>query len=97
MEDVGKKKQTKKNRVWGDAPPPSKLDFTEPRDEAGQEGPDVVPIVTDQGLSLMDKDEEDDGDFEVDLEEDSAKERGDGEKKVPTKKGWFSSLVQRCV
>jgi signal recognition particle receptor subunit alpha len=96
-EDVGKKKQTKKNRVWGDAPPPSKLDFTEPRDEAGQEGPDVVPIVTDQGLSLMDKDEEDDGDFEVDFEEDSAKERGDGEKKVPTKKGWFSSLVQRCV
>jgi signal recognition particle receptor subunit alpha len=93
-EDVGKKKQTKKNRVWGDAPPPSKLDFTEPRDEAGQEGPDVVPIVTDQGLSLMDKDEEDDGDFEVDFEEDSAKERGDGEKKVPTKKGWFSSLVQ---
>ncbi len=94
-EDVGKKK-AKKNRVWGHAPPPSKLDFTQPRDEAVQGEPNVA-VVVDQGLSLMDKDEEDEDDFQVDSEEYNFTAKGDDEKKVPTKMGWLSSLVQRCV
>lgn len=94
-EDVGKKK-AKKNRVWGDAPPPSKLDFTQPRDEAVQGEPNVA-VVVDQGLSLMDKDEKDEDDFQVDLEEYNFTAKGDDEKNVPTKMGWLSSLVQRCV
>ncbi|CAK9858291.1 unnamed protein product [Sphagnum jensenii] len=91
--DVVGKKKAKKNRVWGDAPPPSKLDFTQPRDEAVQGEPNVA-VVVDQGLSLMDKDEEDEDDFQVDLEEYNFTAKGDDEKKVPTKMGWLSSLVQ---
>lgn len=94
-EDAGKK--TKKNRVWGDAPPPSKLDFTDPVD-IGQ-GETRVDTALERGLSLMDKEDEDDR-FKVEepvVEAEDEEEEGSLGKKVPAKKSWFSSLVQRYV
>jgi signal recognition particle receptor subunit alpha len=90
-EDVGSKKTIKKKRVWGDAPPPSKLDFTDPvpKDDGGVEA-DVAGI--EKGLSLMDKDDEDENFRVEDLEEDE--EEDVSAKKAAPKKGWLSSLVQ---
>ncbi|KAA8522860.1 hypothetical protein F0562_009283 [Nyssa sinensis] len=41
-----KKKITKKNRVWNDSPPESKLDFTDPVSENGDEN--IVAVAADQ-------------------------------------------------
>lgn len=91
-EDAGAKKVTKKKRVWGDAPPPSKLDFTDPvpTDEVGA-GVDVTAI--EKGLSLMDKDDDDENFRVEDLEEEDL-EKDNGGKKAAPKKGWLTSLVQ---
>lgn len=89
-EETGSKK-TKKNRVWGDAPPPSKLDYTDPVIDEEEEG--KVHTALENGLSLMDKDDEDES-YEVeDIEEEEERES----KKVAPKKGWLSSLVQRYI
>jgi len=86
-EETGSKK-TKKNRVWGDAPPPSKLDYTDPVINEEEEG--KVHIALENGLSLMDKDDEDES-YEV---EDIEEEEESDSKKVAPKKSWLSSLVQ---
>lgn len=89
-EETGSKK-TKKNRVWGDAPPPSKLDYTDPVINEEEEG--KVHIALENGLSLMDKDDEDES-YEV---EDIEEEEENDSKKVAPKKSWLSSLVQRYI
>lgn len=91
-EDAGSKKVTKKKRVWGDAPPPSKLDFTDP--VSTDEGVDEVHVTgLEKGLSLMDKDDDDENFRVEDLEEDVV-EKDNGGKKAAPKKGWLTSLVQ---
>lgn len=91
-EDAGGKKTAKKKRVWGDAPPPSKLDFTDPV-PIDQGGVDADIAAVEKGLSLMDKDDEDEN-FRVEDLEDEGIEKDAGVKKAAAKKGWLSSLVQ---
>ncbi|XP_075514519.1 uncharacterized protein LOC142549450 [Primulina tabacum] len=81
------KKITKKNRVWDDSPPKPKLDFTDPGSENGEEITSVV--ATDQGESMMDKEENFSSDTETE-EEDTGKDN----KANMGKKGWFSSMFQ---
>ncbi|XVF48402.1 hypothetical protein PTKIN_Ptkin03bG0187300 [Pterospermum kingtungense] len=83
-----KKKATKKNRVWDDAPPETKLDFTDPVDGNGNENIDVV--AADQGESMMDVEEIISSDSE-DEEDDNMQKDSKPEAK---KKGWFSSMFQ---
>lgn len=82
-----KKKITKKNRVWDESPPESKLDFTDPADERGDES---IAVVADQGESMMDKEETFSSESESEEDEDVGKDN-----KVNAKKGWFSSMFQR--
>ncbi|RZR77396.1 hypothetical protein BHM03_00002450 [Ensete ventricosum] len=82
------KKNVKKNRVWDDSPSESRLDFTNPVDERGEEPPEVVEA--DQGESMMDKEEI--VSSESENEED---EEVENEKPCTKKKGWFSSMFQR--
>nr|XP_010910254.1 signal recognition particle receptor subunit alpha homolog [Elaeis guineensis]XP_010910255.1 signal recognition particle receptor subunit alpha homolog [Elaeis guineensis] len=81
------KKIVKKNRVWDDSPSKSRLDFTDPGDEKGDNIADVV--TADQGESMMDKEEivSSESESEEDEELECAKS---GTKK----KGWFSSMFQ---
>ncbi|KAG0593043.1 hypothetical protein KC19_1G300800 [Ceratodon purpureus] len=83
-------KKMKKNRVWGDAPP-SKLDYTDPV-SADEVEAEVDVSAVEKGLSLMDKDDDDENFRVEDLEEDIEKDTG-GKKAAP-KKGWLTSLVQ---
>ncbi|KAJ8747612.1 hypothetical protein K2173_014474 [Erythroxylum novogranatense] len=69
-----KKKMTKKNRVWNDSPPESKLDFTDPA-ENGNENIEVV--ATDHGESMMDKDEIISSESEAEEDEDANLEKAD--------------------
>eukprot|EP00246_Nothoceros_aenigmaticus_P004418 TRINITY_DN15950_c0_g1_i1.p1 TRINITY_DN15950_c0_g1~~TRINITY_DN15950_c0_g1_i1.p1 ORF type:complete len:681 (+),score=158.97 TRINITY_DN15950_c0_g1_i1:105-2045(+) len=82
-EEQGKK--AKKNRVWNDAPAPTKLDFTDQADV--KEGYAKIVPVADHGESLMDKDE-------YISESDDDKENEGDAKTVPAKKGWFTSVFQ---
>ncbi|KAF7154222.1 hypothetical protein RHSIM_Rhsim01G0028300 [Rhododendron simsii] len=83
-----KKKVTKKNRVWDDSPKESKLDFTDPVGENGDEN--MVVVAADEGESMMDKDEIVSSDSETEEEEDAGKDS-----KIETKKkGWFSSMFE---
>ncbi|KAJ9162957.1 hypothetical protein P3X46_022687 [Hevea brasiliensis] len=82
-----KKKITKKNRVWDDSPQESKLDFTDPLEENGNENIEVVG--TDHGESMMDKEEIISSDSE-----DESEEVGKESKPDTKKKGWFSSMFQ---
>ncbi|XP_028793931.1 signal recognition particle receptor subunit alpha [Neltuma alba] len=82
-----KKKMTKKNRVWDDSPPETKLDFTDPVGENGESNIEVV--AADHGESMMDKEEifsseseDEDDDVEMNSKPDAKK------------KGWFSSMFQ---
>ncbi|KAM3316758.1 hypothetical protein ACQJBY_034727 [Aegilops geniculata] len=82
------KKAVKQMRVWDDKPPKNeKLDFTDPADERGEEV--IEKVLTNQGDSMMDKDEDlsSDSEDEEDEEEENA---GAGQKK----KGWFSSMFK---
>ncbi|XP_073001835.1 uncharacterized protein [Typha latifolia] len=81
------KKIVKKNRVWDDSPSESKLDFTDPADERGEEIVDVV--AANHGESMMDKEEivSSESESEEDEEVESAKPS-------TKKKGWFSSMFQ---
>ncbi|GJW04435.1 signal recognition particle receptor subunit alpha [Tanacetum coccineum] len=84
-----KKKPVKKNRVWDDKPVDTKLDFTEPMNENGDNGHMAIPQVV-EGESMMDKDEYVSSDSESE-EDDEA----DTDKKVDSKKkGWFTSMFQ---
>ncbi|XP_031274281.1 signal recognition particle receptor subunit alpha homolog [Pistacia vera] len=82
-----KKKITKKNRVWDESPPESKLDFTDPVDGNGN----IEVEVADHGESMMDKEEIVSSDSES--EEDEEVEKS-GDKPDAKKKGWFSSMFQ---
>ncbi|MBA0821038.1 hypothetical protein Goarm_017918 [Gossypium armourianum] len=84
-----KKKVTKKNRVWDDAPPETKLDFTDPVDGNGNEKIEVVPAS--QGESMMDVEEIISSDSEGEEDDNVQKDS----KPEATKKGWFSSMFQR--
>lgn len=87
-----KKKITKKNRVWDEAPVESKLDFTDPVN--GDEN--VVVVAANEGESMMDKEEILSSDSDSDDSEDEDKEDGKTDKKPDAKrKGWFSSMFQR--
>ncbi|XWS72641.1 hypothetical protein CRYUN_Cryun02cG0057600 [Craigia yunnanensis] len=83
-----KKKVTKKNRVWDDAPPEAKLDFTDPVDGNGNENIEVV--AADQGESMMDIEEIISSDSEGE-EDDNVQKNSKPDAK---KKGWFSSMFQ---
>lgn len=84
-----KKKITKKNRVWDDSAPSTKLDFTDPVEESGNENIDVVGA--DQGESMMDKEEIISSDSEAEEDEEVVKDNKPDAKKT----GWFSSMFQR--
>ncbi|WCJ38675.1 signal recognition particle receptor alpha subunit family protein [Euphorbia peplus] len=79
-----KKKITKKNRVWDDTPKETKLDFTDPVEENGNQ---VDVVATDHGESMMDKEEIVSSDSESEDEE-----VGKDSKPDTKKKGWFSSM-----
>ncbi|EHA8592600.1 signal recognition particle receptor subunit alpha [Cocos nucifera] len=81
------KKIVKKNRVWDDSPSDSKLDFTDPADEKGDEVVDFGKA--DHGESMMDKEEI--VNSESESEED---EEVESTKPGTKKKGWFSSMFQ---
>ncbi|KAK2992954.1 hypothetical protein RJ640_007336 [Escallonia rubra] len=83
-----KKKITKKNRVWDDSPKESKLDFTDPVSENGDENIQIV--AADQGESMMDKEEIISSESESEEDEEAEK----GTKVEAKKKGWFSSMFQ---
>ncbi|KAL0396538.1 UNVERIFIED_CONTAM: Signal recognition particle receptor subunit alpha [Sesamum calycinum] len=79
-----KKKITKKNRVWDDSPSESKLDFTDPVSENGEQNISAVAADhADQGESMMDKEEIISSDSETEEDE------GKGNKVDTGKKGWF--------
>ncbi|KAL3679403.1 hypothetical protein R1sor_022359 [Riccia sorocarpa] len=78
------RKKTKKNRVWGDAPPPSKLDYTKGSD---QQFEDTAAVKIDHGTSKMDEEENSSSD-EDESEDEMIEKTSTG------KKGWFSTLVQ---
>ncbi|XP_024029346.1 signal recognition particle receptor subunit alpha homolog [Morus notabilis] len=83
-----KKMITKKNRVWDDSPPETKLDFT---DSVGENGDNIVEVVAaDQGESMMDKEEN----FSSESEGEEEEEVGKESKPDTKKKGWFSSMLQ---
>lgn len=82
------KKAVKQMRVWDDKPPKNeKLDFTDPADERGDEV--IEKVLTNQGDSMMDKDEDLSSDSE-DEEEEEEQNAEAGQKK----KGWFSSMFK---
>ncbi|XP_052199157.1 uncharacterized protein LOC127806131 [Diospyros lotus] len=83
-----KKKITKKNRVWDDSPSESKLDFTDPGNENGDEN--IAVVAAEEGESLMDRDETISSESETEEEE----EAGMDTKSETKKKGWFSSMFQ---
>ncbi|XVE71147.1 hypothetical protein DITRI_Ditri10aG0127100 [Diplodiscus trichospermus] len=83
-----KKKVTKKNRVWDDAPPETKLDFTDPVDR--NENENIKVVAADQGESMMDMEEIISSDSEGEEDDNVQK----GSKPEAKKKGWFSSMFQ---
>ncbi|KAI3967819.1 hypothetical protein MKW92_025618 [Papaver armeniacum] len=85
-----KKKATKKNRVWDDSPPETKLDFADYVDERGIE--DMEVVAENHGESMMDKEEVFSSDSESEKEEDEV--AGKDPKIDEKKKGWFSSMFQ---
>ncbi|KAI8565722.1 hypothetical protein RHMOL_Rhmol03G0283200 [Rhododendron molle] len=81
-----KKKITKQNRVWSDSPEQSKLDFTDPVSEDGDQN--IAVVAADEGDSMMDKEEIVSSEGETEEDEET------GRDKVETKqKGWFSSML----
>lgn len=81
------KKITKKNRVWDESPTESKLDFTDPGSERGDENMTVV--AADQGESMMDKEE-----IFSESESEEDEELGGEAEPDAKKKGWLSSMFQ---
>jgi signal recognition particle receptor subunit alpha len=91
------KKVIKKNRVWDEKPPETKLDFTDHVDVDGDADKDrkVDFFAKEQGESMMDKDEILSSDSEDEEEEDDEDDSGKNSKPDAKKKGWFSSMFQR--
>ncbi|EYU35333.1 hypothetical protein ABFS82_10G123900 [Erythranthe guttata] len=85
-----KKKITKKNRVWDDSPKESKLDFTDPVSENGEQN--ITVVAADQGESMMDKEEIVSSDSES--EEEEEENTGKASNVDTKKKGWFSSMFK---
>ncbi|KAK8523430.1 hypothetical protein V6N12_047950 [Hibiscus sabdariffa] len=85
-----KKKVTKKNRVWDDAPPETKLDFTDPVDGNGNGNENIEVVAASQGESMMDMEEIISSDSEGEEDDDEQKDS----KPEAKKKGWFSSMFQ---
>ncbi|XP_057749488.1 uncharacterized protein LOC130968308 [Arachis stenosperma] len=86
------KKAVKKNRVWDDSTPETKLDFTDHGvDDGGDRKVDF--LAKEQGESMMDKDEVVSSDSE-DEEEEDGDDTGKNSKPDAKKKGWFSSMFQ---
>lgn len=85
-----KKKITKKNRVWDDKPPPTKLDFTPTVDANGNGNDNVHDVAEVHGESMMDIEEVVSSDSESEDDEEVGKET----KLDAKKKGWFSSMFQ---
>ncbi|BAT76171.1 hypothetical protein VIGAN_01413800 [Vigna angularis var. angularis] len=85
------KKVVKKNRVWDDSPPQTKLDFTDHLDGEGDGDKKVDFLAKEQGESMMDKEEVLSSDSEV---EDDDDDTGKDSKPEAKKKGWFSSMFQ---
>ncbi|KAI3771883.1 hypothetical protein L6452_03054 [Arctium lappa] len=83
-----KKKPVKKNRVWDEKPPETKLDFTDPVSEDGDGNMAVAQVV--EGESMMDKDEI----FSSDSESEEEDETEMDTKVDSKKKGWFTSMFQ---
>ncbi|XP_034700099.1 signal recognition particle receptor subunit alpha homolog [Vitis riparia] len=82
------KKITKKNRVWDVSPTESKLDFTDPADQNGDEN--AVIVAADEGESMMDKEEIVSSESETEEDEEMEKDS----KMETKKKGWFSAMFQ---
>lgn len=83
------KKKIKKNRVWDDSPPETKLDFT---DSVGENRDNNIEVVAaDQGESMMDREENFSSESESEDEEEVEKDS----KLDNKKKGWFSSIFKR--
>ncbi|KAH9602387.1 hypothetical protein KSS87_016835 [Heliosperma pusillum] len=85
------KKATKKNRVWGDATPQAKLDYTDPVSENGDKHVNGVPV--DEGESMMDKEEV----FSSDDEDYEDEQAGNNAKVEAKPKGWLSSIFPSIV
>ncbi|MBA0777785.1 hypothetical protein Gotri_005759 [Gossypium trilobum] len=85
-----KKKATKKNRVWDDAPPETKLDFTDPVDGNGSGNDNIEVVAANQGESMMDVEEIISSDSEGEVDDNVQKDS----KPEAKKKGWFSSMFQ---
>ncbi|XP_027330693.1 signal recognition particle receptor subunit alpha-like [Abrus precatorius] len=83
------KKVIKKNRVWDDSAPQTKLDFTDRVDGDGDRKVDF--LAKEQGESMMDKEEILSSDSEV---EEDVDDTGKDSKSAAKKKGWFSSMFQ---
>ncbi|CAK9174436.1 unnamed protein product [Ilex paraguariensis] len=83
-----KKKITKKNRVWDDLPPESKLDFTDLLSENGDEN--IAVMAVDRGESMMDREEI----LSSESESEEDEEAGKDHKVDAKKKGWFSTMFQ---
>lgn len=90
------KKVVKKNRVWDDSPPQTKLDFTDHQDGDGDGDKKVDFLAKEQGESMMDKEEVLSSDSELEEEDDDG-DTGKDSKPQAKKKGWFSSMFQRWV
>ncbi|PNY08021.1 signal recognition particle receptor subunit alpha-like protein [Trifolium pratense] len=90
------KKVIKKNRVWDEKPPETKLDFTDHVDVDGDADKDrkVDFFAKEQGESMMDKDEILSSDSEDEEEDDDDDDSGKNSKPDAKKKGWFSSMFQ---
>ncbi|CAJ1944846.1 unnamed protein product [Sphenostylis stenocarpa] len=86
------KKVVKKNRVWDDSTPQTKLDFTDHLDGDGDGDKKVDFLAKEQGESMMDKEEVLSSDSEIEEEDDD--DTGKGSKPEAKKKGWFSSMFQ---
>ncbi|KAG6625597.1 hypothetical protein CIPAW_16G108700 [Carya illinoinensis] len=84
-----KKKITKKNRVWDDSPPQTKLDFT---DDVGENGDNIEVVAADHGECMMDKEEI----FSSESEAEDDEEVGKDSNPETKKKGWFSTMFQ-CI
>ncbi|KAH9624804.1 hypothetical protein KSS87_007542 [Heliosperma pusillum] len=85
------KKVTKKNRVWGEANPPAKLDYTDPIAKDGDKQVNIMPV--EEGESMMDKEE----DFSSDGEDEEDAHAGSGTKVQTKSKGWLPSMFQGFV
>ncbi|XP_057417390.1 uncharacterized protein LOC130711693 [Lotus japonicus] len=90
---VEPKKVVKKNRVWDESTPETKLDFTDQVGGGDDDGDRKVDyLAKEQGESMMDKEEV----LSSDSEEDDDDDVDVGKKSKPDakKKGWFSSMFQ---